>query len=263
MKYTIISTVTKYGISEIKPFVESIRASGYDGEKLMIVYDVSSEVIDYLHHHDWIVIQSELHQHIVLQRFRDTYAVLLEHETDIVIWVDARDLVFQRNPVEWLAANMKNDVLAFSESIKHKDENWAITNSGTSFPLEWEWLQHEEVYCAGTIVGKRNAIRDLFIEIYRWSMTGANPDQLADQAAYNILLRLYGWNDKIQFVKQQSGFVTHLHVKLKGIGDVPFTEEPAKIVGDEVVTSAGTPFVIIHQYDRDEKFKALIERKYT
>ena len=48
MKYTIAGCITNYGVDDIKPYVESIEQSGFKGEKLMLVYDVSKEVIEYL-----------------------------------------------------------------------------------------------------------------------------------------------------------------------------------------------------------------------
>ncbi len=36
MKYTIISSLTNYGVTQIKPFVESINKSGYSGEKFAL-----------------------------------------------------------------------------------------------------------------------------------------------------------------------------------------------------------------------------------
>ena len=165
MNYTIVSCITKYGINDIKPFVESINKSGYNGEKIMIVYETTNEVIEYLTNNQWTVLQSELQEHIILQRFRDIYYLLHQHETDIVICLDVKDVIFQTNPIEWIESNMKKDILALSESIIIGDDDWAQLNSGTSFPLEWQWVQYKESYCAGTIIGKKDAIRDLFIDI--------------------------------------------------------------------------------------------------
>ncbi len=263
MKYTIVGCITKYGINQIRPFVESIEKSGFSGEKLMLVYEITQDTIDYLTKKGWILVQSEPQQHIILQRFRDMYQVLNQYETDVVIWVDVKDIVFQKNPTEWLNKWMRRDILAFSESLKFRDEAWARLNAGTSFPMEWEWLQNEEIYCAGTIVGKREAIRDLFIDIYRWSLTTANPEQLADQAAYNILIHMHQWKDKVQFVKQQEGFAAQLHLKLKNGNDLPYTEHLPRIVGEsEVQTIKDELYVLVHQYDRDEDFKKIIENKY-
>ena len=71
MKYTIVGCITKYNVQDIKPYVESIEQSGFKGEKLMLVYDVSQEVIEYLDKKQWLIVQSQLQEHIILQRFRD------------------------------------------------------------------------------------------------------------------------------------------------------------------------------------------------
>ena len=262
MKYTIIGCITKYGVEQIKPFVESIERSGFSGDKLMLVYEITQDTIEYLNSKGWTLIQSEPQQHIILQRFRDMYQLLHQYETDVVIWVDVKDIVFQKDPTEWLNENMNKDILAFSESLKFGDEEWARLNAGTSFPMEWDWLQNEEIHCAGTIVGKKEAIRDLFISIYRWSLTTSNQEQLADQAAYNILIRLHQFKDIVQFVKQQEGFAAQLHLKLKKGSNLPYTEELVTIDGDEVKNSKGELFTLVHQYDRNEELKKLIENKY-
>jgi hypothetical protein len=262
VKYTIIGCITKYGVEQIRPFVESIEQSGFTGDKLMLVYEITQDTIDYLKNKGWLLIQSEPQQHIILQRFRDMYQVLHQYETDVVIWVDVKDIIFQKDPTEWLNKWMRRDILAFSESLKFGDEAWARLNAGTSFPMEWEWLQNKEIHCAGTIVGKRDAIRDLFIDIYRWSLTTSNPEQLADQAAYNILIHLHQFKDKIQFVKQQEGFAAQLHLKLKKGDTLPYTEILPNIDGIEVKNEKGELYTLVHQYDRNEELKKLIENKY-
>ena len=262
MKYTIVGCITKYGIEQIKPFVESIEQSGFSGDKLMLVYEITQDTIDYLTNKGWLLIQSEPQQHIILQRFRDMYQVLHQYETDVVIWVDVKDIIFQKDPTEWLNKWMRRDILAFSESLKFGDEAWARLNAGTSFPMEWDWLQNKEIHCAGTIVGKRDAIRDLFIDIYRWSLTTSNPEQLADQAAYNILINLHQFKDKVQFVKQQEGFAAQLHLKLKKGDTLPYTEVLPTIDGIEVKNEKGELYTLVHQYDRNDELKKLIENKY-
>ena len=60
MKYTIAGCITKYGLEDIKPYIESIKQSGFKGEKLMLVYDVSQEVIEYLTNEGWLLAQGDL-----------------------------------------------------------------------------------------------------------------------------------------------------------------------------------------------------------
>jgi hypothetical protein len=262
MKYTIAGCITKYGIDDIRPYVESINKSGFDGEKLMMIYDVSAEVIDYLNNNGWIIVQSELYEHVILQRFRDMYALLSEYETDIIIWTDVKDVVFQNNPIKWIEKNMKGDILSLSESVIFKDDDWAVVNAGTSFPMEWEWLQNKISYCAGTIVGKREALRDLFIEIYRWSKTTANPEQLSDQAAYNVLINLHHFKNIVQFVNQEEGFATQLGTVLIKANILPITEPTPMFKNNKFYNQSGEEFCIVHQYDRNPELKNIIKKFY-
>lgn len=262
MKYTVLGCITKYQIKDIETYVQSINKSGFNGEKLMLCYDVPKDTTDYLQKNGWIVVVGELYEHVILQRFRDTYMLLHQYETDVIIWTDVKDVVFQKNPIEWLDINMKGEILALSESVIFKDEPWACINSGTSFPMEWEWLQNKTSYCAGMIVGKKEAIRDLFIDIYRWSKTTANPEQLSDQAAYNVLINLNQFKNIVQFVKQEDGLATQLGVVFMRDERQKITEPRPKYIDGKFYTQNNEEFYMVHQYDRNPKIKQEIINKY-
>lgn len=263
MKYTIVGCITKYSVDEIKPYVESIKQSGFNGQKLMLVYDVSSDVISYLINEDWLIVEGELSEHIILQRFRDMYALLHQYDTDVIIWTDVKDVIFQKDPTHWLDTNMKGEILALSESVIMKDEPWACVNSGTSFPMEWELGLKEEIsYCAGTIIGKKEAIRDLFIDIYRWSKTTSNPQQLSDQAAYNVLIHLNQYKSIVQFVKQEEGLATQLGVVFMRDENQKIIEPKPIYNGGKFYNQMSEEFCIVHQYDRDETIKKEIKNLY-
>ena len=264
MKYAIIGCITKYGVNDIKPYVESIVQSGFGGDKIMLVYDVSQEVIEYLNRMGWLIVQSELQEHIILQRFRDVYALLYQYDADVIIWTDVKDVIFQKDPTEWLNKYMVKDILAFSECIHLKDDPWACINSGTTFPMEWEFGMKEEIsYCAGTIVGKKNAIRDLFIDIYRWSKTTANPEQLSDQAAFNILLRLNHYKNSVDFVEQERGFATQLGTVWINRNKFRIIEPTPIYKNGKFYNQNSEEFVIVHQYDRDNQIKKEIYERYN
>lgn len=263
MKYTIVGCITKYSVDDIGPYIESINTSGFKGEKLMLVYDVSKEVIDYLDKNGWIIIQSELQEHVIIQRFRDMYALLHQYDTDVIIWTDVKDVIFQKDPTEWLNKWMRRDILALSESVIMKDEPWACVNSGTSFPMEWEFgLKDQISYCAGTIIGKKEAIRDLFIDIYRWSKTTANPQQLSDQAAYNVLIHLNQYKSIVQFVNQEQGLATQLGVVFMRDGNQKIIEPRPIYKEGKFYNQMGEEFYIVHQYDRNELIKKEIKNLY-
>lgn len=261
----ILGCITKYRPEDIKPYVESIHQSGFKGRKVMMVYEIPQETIDYLKSKGWELYSNELQQHIILQRFRDIYKLLESFKDETIIWTDVKDVIFQKDPTNWIDENMDGDIMSFSECITFKDDPWACVNAGTSFPMEWEWLQNKTSYCAGTIVADAYYLRGLFIDIYRWSMTTANQEQLSDQAAYNILINLHHISDCIQTVKQEEGFVTQLGtvlVKKDEFKDVLL--EPTPIVDKNYIVKnqKGEPFCLVHQYDRIPEFKEFIYNKY-
>lgn len=261
----ILGCITKYSPEDIKPYVESIDQSGFLGKKVMLVYDVPQATIDYLKSKNWDLYGGELHQHIILQRFIDVYKLLENYEDEVVIWTDVKDVIFQKDPTHWINSHKKKEILAFSECVTFKDDEWAVVNAGTSFPMEWEWLQNKTSYCAGTIVGDSTALRDLFLEIYRWSMTSANQDQLSDQAAYNVLINLNHFKENVQFVNQEEGFATQLGtvwVKKDHFGDKLLEPTPKKHINGNITTQNDETFVIVHQYDRDPQLKQYFYTKF-
>ncbi len=260
----IFGCITKYSPDDIRPYVESIQQSGFSGEKVMLVYDVPQETISYLKSKGWNLYGADLQQHIILQRFVDVYKILENYEDEIVIWTDVKDVIFQKDPTQWIEKNMKKEILSFSECVRFKDDSWAVVNAGTSFPMEWEWLQDKVSYCAGTIVGKGYALKDLFIEIYRWSLTTANLEQLADQAAYNVLINLNHFKENVQFIDQEQGFVTQLgtvFIKKDYFGNKLLEPTPIYKNG-RFYNQKDDEFVIVHQYDRDPIIKEQIYKKY-
>jgi len=132
--------------------------------------------------------------------------------------------------------------------------------------MEWEWLQNKTSYCAGTIVADSEYLKDLFIDIYRWSLTTSNQEQLSDQAAYNVLINLSQFKDIVQKVEQEEGFVTQLGtvwVKKDHFGDKLLEPTPNLEIDGKLTNQRGESFVIVHQYDRDPKLKEQILEKYT
>lgn len=258
----IFGCITKYSPDDIRPYVESIQQSGFSGEKVMLVYDVPQATISYLKSKGWNLYGANLQQHIILQRFVDAYKILENYLDETIIWTDVKDVIFQKDPTQWIEKNMKKEILAFSECVKFKDDSWAVVNAGTSFPMEWEWLQDKVSYCAGTIVGKGYALKDLFIEIYRWSLTTANHGQLSDQAAYNVLINLNHFKENVQFVNQEEGFVTQLGTVFMKRNELPILETTPMYNDTKFYNQNGDEFVIVHQYDRNEQIKQEIYQKY-
>jgi hypothetical protein len=265
MKIAIVGCVANYGVTEITPYVNSIAASGFVGQKVMIVYNVPYTTIEFLKKKGWDVYESTPQHHVIIQRFMDIAELASHIDADVIISTDVKDVVFQVDPTEWITTKMTSPIIATSECILFKDEEWAVVNAGTSFPSEWSWLQNHESYCAGIIIGQREYVRDLFKDIYRWALTGNNPAQLADQAAFNILIRMKQFESIVQFVKQDEGLAVHMGVPwMKRVSHhTKITSPIPSIMNDgTVITTDATPFAIVHQYDRDNRLRQAIHKKY-
>lgn len=261
----VISTITKFYPKDIEPWVESLNKSGFTGKRLVMVYDVPNETIQYLKENNFDIFRSTLHHHLFNQRFRDIAVVLENYECDRIIWTDIRDVIFQSNPTTWLNKYQEKPIIACSEAVKLGDDDWAQVCAGTSFKMEWNWLKNEESYCAGTIMGDREYIIPLFHNIFRWGITGENPAQAADQPAYNILIKQQQWKDKVQFVKQEEGLAVQMgttFIKKDFFGDKLMEPTPL-VTEDGIVTNQNKePFTIVHQYDRNPQLKEIIHNKF-
>lgn len=264
----VLGCIMKYKPQDIKPWVNSLNRCGFTGKKIMVVYELPQETAEYLIKEGFEVYQTRQEYHLFLQRFRD-YHLILSDRTDIdrVIHTDVKDVIFQSNPSEWMDKYKIKPLLACSEAIVMGDDDWAQKCAGTSFPMEWEmWLKKEESYCAGTILGDREYAKDLFLNIFRWALTGANPQEAADQPAYNCLIKQKQYKDCIQFVKQEEGLAVQLGTTLikKDFFGNRLLEPTPIIKGDFTITNQkGDPFCIVHQYDRNPQIKDNIIRKYS
>jgi hypothetical protein len=272
----ILTAIANYTIEDIKPFVLSLKRSGYNDKKIAVVYNLKPDVISFLKENSWELYEGELREHVILQRFVDLYyilkTILSSDELNLirneyVLWLDIKDVIFQKNPSDWfnsdLHANKK--LLAFSECVRLNDDDWARVNCGTSFPMEWEFVKNEISYCAGTIAGQVNAIADLFIEIYRWARTTSNPQQLSDQAAYNVLLYLNHFKNTVDFVPQEDGFLTNLGtvlIKKDYFSNNLLEKTPLYENNKFINPETNDEFYIVHQYDRNPYIKEKIINAY-
>ena len=76
MKDLIIAGTTKYTKDQLYNYVESINRCGFDGDKIMVVYEVDDDTIDFLKNNGWELFKAELEGHIHMHRLITMYWVL-------------------------------------------------------------------------------------------------------------------------------------------------------------------------------------------
>jgi hypothetical protein len=230
---------------------------------------------------------------IMVERFIHAWHFLSKME-DIsnVIMTDVRDVVFQTDPSEWLEQNItfgRRVIAVASENFRYKDEPWGKNNLTMSFgPAMYEMLKDEPIYCAGVIAGEFHYIRDLFLNVFllcRGSRPHIPGGGGPDQAALNILVNNRFYTTSTMKLHSDDDFVLHAGTSVHAIksykGEIgyqymldnskmPIFKEAMIVKGDAVFepttgivkNSRGTPYCIVHQYDRVNEWKDIIDKKY-
>lgn len=272
----IIGCASNYNWNQLKYWVNSINQSGFEGEKVLILMNADREtclkvneagfkIIGFKQDDDGnLVHQSDIMVHV--ERFLHLYNYLSHTNYRYVITTDVRDVVFQKNPVEWIENSLGDRGLIFSsESIKYKDEPWGNQNLLETYgPFVHNIFKENEIFNVGVLAGRAEHLRDLCLNIFVSCVGAAIP--ICDQSTFNFMISQHPYTDLSLYAKSEYGWACQLGTtadptKLEQFK--PFLlEDLPKIEGDKVVTSTGLEYTIVHQYDRVPEWRELIEKKY-
>ena len=286
MKDLVIGAITGYNFDAIEPWVNSLERSGFDGDKAMLCYNISFDVANELTKRGFKVFGFEQNEedrlleytkpgfNVVVERFLHMAFVLRELDTKYryIISTDVKDVIFQRNPSEWLEENDSgsNKVVAASESIGYEQEDWGNFNLFRSFGIQiYHTFRNRIVSNAGVMAGDFEYMLDLYMQIKllcdaapaHYIEGGGGPDQ----AAYNVLINSHPWKELTLTAKSEDGWAAQLGTTGPQIQDRygKFITEPLPTIKDGIVcTSTGEPFYIVHQYDRVPQWKNDVLARY-
>jgi len=289
MKDIVIGCITGYSFDKIKYWVNSLDRSGFDGVKILLCYNIPFEVAEELTKRKYTIFAFGQNKqtgdltykhpvdrpfNICLDRFAHIPFFLRRLENTAqyryIIATDVRDVVFQSNPSKWLEENMGHKKLNVAcESIRYCDEDWGKNNMQLSFgPLIYDRMKDKTIYNAGTIAGEFDTMLDFMTNIFL-SCGGAPPNVAGgggpDQAALNVLLDMMPYKKITNFAMSEDGYAAQLGTTGPQIAakyGQHLTEPSPVMIEDTVCTSLGTPFAIVHQYDRVPEWREIIERKY-
>jgi hypothetical protein len=280
MKDLIIGCTTNYDWNKLKYWVNSINKSGFQGDKVMVAFNIDYETIEKLSQAGFQVIlpgkpneqaqryeyQSSLPVHV--ERFVHIYNYLNTHdEYRFVITTDVKDVVFQKDPTKFLGMELPGAKLMFaSESMLYKDEPWGNQNLMETFgPFFHERFKDNIIYNVGVLAGRAESMRDLCAMIFVMSVN--RPIPIVDQSTFNFMISQEPYKSTARYMTSEEGWACQLGTtadpsKLEQFK--PFLLEPSPTMVDgEVATSAGKVFTIVHQYDRVPEWKKVIEEKYN
>lgn len=292
MKDLIIGGASNYTWDQLKYWVNSIKRSGFQGDVVIVGTNMTRETIDKLteqgvmlslygkqQENGDIVAHSNSAPHV--ERFYYLWNFLNSTSTvyRYVITTDTRDVVFQRNPAEWIHAKMKvKSMIASSEGMRYKNEPWGNQNLLEAFgPYFHDQLKNNFIYNVGTLAGDANYVKGLLSFIFHLSVN--RPIPIVDQAVFNFIVNTPPFKSDTLFTTNEDSWAIQLGTTIgaveAGKGDLGkiFIDTPDKyteiyedkqpIIDDGVVlTPDNKRYVIVHQYDRIPELKTKIESMY-
>lgn len=275
MRDLIIGCSTNYDWSKLKYWINSINKSGFDGDKVLILMNCDSDTVKKVTESGFGVIafKKDENENLVYEssmpvhteRFLHIYNYLKDKDYRYVITTDVKDVVFQKNPIEYLEKECVSKNLVFaSESILYKDEPWGDQNLKETFgPYIYEQFKNNEIFNVGVLAGHGYAIRDLVLNIFVACLN--RPIPICDQSTFNFLISRNPYNSLSKYARSEDGWAAQLGTtgdpsKSKQFDPLLLEEKP-KLINDIVTTSKGEEFYIVHQYDRCS-FADIIRQKY-
>jgi len=295
MKTCILAAAGGYQVDQIKPWVNSLRKTNYQGDVMVVVYDAPDETVpEYLKSENIGVVLGEVNGdlNVATQRFLDFSGILsgdLGKDYDVVITTDIRDVVFQKDPGAWVKENLgDHEILATGEGIKYKYEDWNGDMLQRHFGDKvFGMLKNYETLCSGIIAGKRETLIKLFRTISEIAYYSKDPSAFIDQCYYNIAIRLI-YSEKTKIAGGDTDWTANLGTLIairmntplwstksrseydsferfrshKKFQDVMLCKLP-EMVDDQVCNEKGEPYAIVHQYDRFLPWKDALLKKYA
>ena len=274
----VIGCSTNYDWAKLKYWINSINESGFTGDKVMILMNCDKETANKVSDAGFdiiafgqddkgnLVYNSNMMVHV--ERFYHIYQHLKNKDYRYVITTDVKDVIFQKNPSEWLEINLPEgheDLVFSSESIKYKDEPWGDQNLRETFGTQiYEDFKDNIIYNVGVLAGRGYAMKDLMMNIFASCL--GRPIKICDQSTFNFLISQHPYLKTSMYTKSEDGWACQLGTtadpsKIEQFR--PFLLEPSpKMVGDKVATSTGIEYTIVHQYDRVPEWRKVIEEKY-
>lgn len=279
MKDLVIGCSTNYDWNKLKYWINSINRSGFTGDKVMVLMNCDVETAKKVLNAGFKVIafnqneeghlthSSQIPVHV--ERFLHMYNYLRDSETKYryVITTDVKDVVFQKNPSEFIENCIGDNQLIFaSESIHYKNEPWGDNNLLETFgPFFHNIYKENEIYNVGVLAGKANSMQDLFAKIF--VMSTNRPIPIVDQSTFNFMVSMEPYKSTSLYLKSENSWAAQLGTtadpsKIEEFKS--FLLEPSPVLKNgNVVTSTGKVFTIVHQYDRIPEWKKIIEETYN
>jgi hypothetical protein len=252
-------------------------ASGFQGDKVILASGMDSFSTSCLTNREFHVGSFNLTPvpFVTQGRFIPLLRYLKEfgEQYRYVIWVDAADQIFQSNPSDWLdkLPDEEHVIIAARECWRIKDElqfNDPWLKASVTTP-DYERLREQEVLCGGTVAGTPVAMYSLMKSILE---SAQNNPRANDQSMLAYYLHRYTPAVSVRIPSMRDGWTAtctafdtqNFHSPIgkpadQLTDDVPIFDTEKKLV---LTPDGVTPFVLVHQYNRDARWIEIMRTKF-
>lgn len=293
MKDLVIGAVTGYSFKHLAAWANSLDMCGFKGIKALVIYNMDGESVKELSDRGYTILgfmrddvsgnlsYPKPQFSIVVERFLHYYLFLDSKENlnniRYVLSTDVKDVIFQRNPslffdsCQALESERACSIIASSEELQYQHEPWGMNNMskayGTAF---YERHKTNTIYNCGVVAGKFHTFMGLCKTLYL--MSAGAPQYVPggggpDQAALNLLLDTPAYKNITLFTNHDHAWAAQLGTTMdptKISQFSPYLQSYPRIDTDRnlIVTVTGEPYTIVHQWDRVQAVRSIVERKY-
>lgn len=250
-KNLVIGAMVAHGLEEIRPFVESLRRTTFDGDIVLFVSRLAPASMEYLRRNGCILIDyplDETFRKISVHSFRFLlFRQFLASNKDsyrYVMLTDTRDVLFQKDPFDF---DIDHRLCVFLEDPSKTigtcpfNAGWILKKYGRS---EVSRLYNCEISCSGVTIGGISQILSYLAALHDHLLP---PVAFIgdDQGGHNFLVH-HNLLGPIRVMR-------NMHGPVLTMGYMPFDRIRWDGRG-HVVDGNGGVINILHQYDRHPDF---------
>jgi hypothetical protein len=258
----VLGAAVGFRVGQARIFIESLRASGYGGDVVILVGPFQWRLYAYLRRHGVRTVSTwstrKLHGPIHAYRFEKFVKLVraAQGRYDYVLISDVRDVVFQRHPFEGIATPECRFYLEgapWTFATEPVNRRWAKLFLS---PADFERISTCRISCCGVVAGGIGP------------MTAYLERMAADLHALPLRLRREGgadtiFHNRIAYLRREVDLViveNNLHVATVGIEPI----SSYAIGNDQCVhTMDGRVPAICHQYDRVPHILKAVEARFA
>jgi hypothetical protein len=235
-----------YNADQIRPFLKSLRRSGYEGKILLFVNGGAAEEAKNWNVEMRPILKPQIKVHSA--RFLCLEEEIKKISCQGILLADTRDIIFQKNPSEFLPStglNVYEEDNSMSIGTCPYNSLWIKLGYGKEILKQMESFP---ISCVGTSCGDRDSIlnylKHLNNEILKIQPRTTHPQ---DQAAHNFLIRRGGLESRIWNNEEGEVYT---------VGYV--SRETIRIKSNKIVNQSENIPTIIHQWDRHRNLTNLV-----